>query len=121
MDSLVFVFYIALIGAFILLILILIKSSFESSHFTIWGSYSNLVLLGGLTLGITQGIGVFSFAKAIKYIGGPMGGALAAFEPLTAVLIGVIFFSEAMTITSIIGCLLILGSIIYLSLTKFNQ
>jgi len=120
-NNTVFVFYVAFIGSIILIILIFIESTFIYSSEYVWGSYSNLVLIGGLTLGISQGIGVFSFAKAIKYIGGPMGGAIAAFEPLTAVIIGTIFFHEIMNFTSAIGCLLILSSIIYLSLSKLNE
>lgn len=120
-NNTVFVFYVAFIGSIILLILIFIESTFIYSSSYVWGSYSNLVLIGGLALGITQGIGVFSFAKAIKYIGGPMGGAIAAFEPLTAVIIGIIFFQETMNFTSTIGCLLILSSIIYLSLSKLKE
>ncbi|MGD1821328.1 MAG: DMT family transporter [Pleomorphochaeta sp.] len=121
LNNTIFVFYIALIGAILLLITITFESIFILNINELVGSYSNLVLIGGLALGITQGVGVFSFAKAIKYIGGPMGGALAAFEPLTAVIIGVIFFKEPMPIYCVIGCLLILISTIYLSFSKINE
>ena len=121
LNSTVFVFYVSLIGAILLLIAIIIECFNSITINEVVGSYSNLVLIGGLSLGLTQGVGVFSFASAIKYIGGPMGGALAAFEPLTAVIIGVIFFNESMPIENVLGCALILGATIYLSVSQMNQ
>lgn len=115
-----FMFYTTLMGALILMVLIIIESSFISSTTAVWGTYSTRVLWAGLLLGSTQSIGNFSFSKGIKLIGGPMGGALAAFEPLTAVAIGVIFFSEAMPLYCIIGCLLILGATVFLSISKLR-
>lgn len=120
LNNTTFVFYTSLIGSVFLLAAILTESSFFSSSDVVWGSFSLTVLLGALTLGITQALGVFSFAQAIKFIGGPMGGTLAAFEPFTAVVIGVVFFAETMSPASIIGCLLILGSTVCLSVSKVN-
>ncbi len=121
LNNTVFVFYVSLIGAVILLVIISFECFISLNIEQVWGSYSNLVLFGALALGITQGIGVFSFATAIKYIGGPMGGALAAFEPLTAVIIGVVLFKEPMPITNVVGCILILGATIYLSVKQIRD
>jgi len=120
-NNTTFVFYISLFGTILLLIIILTKSLLVNSFTIMWGSYSNKVLFGAVALGITQAMGVLFLAKAIKSIGGPIGGALTAFEPLTAVIIGTIFFSEKMPFYCILGCLLILGSIIYLSIFKLKE
>ncbi len=121
LDNTAFVFYISLFGTILLFIIIFTKSLLINSFTTMWGTFSTNVLMGAFALGVTQAIGVLFLAKAIKYIGGPMGGALTAFEPLTAVLIGTIFFAEKMPFYCLIGCLLILSSIIYLSITKLRE
>jgi drug/metabolite transporter (DMT)-like permease len=121
LNNTTFVFYTSFIGGMLLLLAIIVQCTFISTPSEVFGSYTTLVLTGGLSLGISQAIGVLCFAKAIKYVGGPVGGALAAFEPLTAVLIGVVFFSEVMPYSSVIGCLLILLSIIYLSCFKVKN
>lgn len=113
-----FVFYSTLIGASMLFLVIILETVFSVSPKNIWGGYSHRVLAGALAFGITQGLGVFGFAKAIKLIGGPVGGALAAFEPLVAVIFGAIIFAERMSLSSITGCIIILSSIVYLSISK---
>ena len=120
LNNTAFVFYISLIGGVVLLLGILFQSYVISTPAEVWGSYSSKVFLGALGFGLSQGIGVFFFAIAIKYIGGPIGGALSAFEPLTAVLIGACFFSERMSTYSVLGCVLILASTVYLSYSKIK-
>ncbi len=121
LDNTAFVFFISLFGTILLFIIIFTKSLLDNSFTFMWGSFSYKVLSGAFALGITQAIGVLFLANAIKYIGGPIGGALTAFEPLTAVIIGTIFFSETLPLYCIIGCLLILSSIIYLSISKLRE
>jgi drug/metabolite transporter (DMT)-like permease len=120
-NNTTFVFYISFIGGVVLLLGILFQSYVISTPAEVWGTYSSKVLIGALGFGLSQGIGVFLFATAVKYVGGPIGGALSAFEPLTAVLIGVCFFSERMSMFSVFGCVLILTSIVYLSYSKIKK
>ncbi|MDD4082242.1 MAG: EamA family transporter [Sphaerochaetaceae bacterium] len=121
LDNTVFVFYVSFIGAFFLLFAIFIQNSFFSSVQGIWGnSFSTKVLIGALGLGLTQGFGVIFFALGVKYVGGPIGGTLSAFEPLTAVFIGTCFFQESLTLICIIGCVLILGSTTFLSISEIK-
>ena len=121
-DNTVFVFYVSFIGAFFLLFVLFLQNTFFPSVQGIWGnSFSTKVFIGAVGLGLTQSFGVIFFALGVKYVGGPIGGALSAFEPLTAVFIGACFFQESLTLICVIGCLLILGSTTFLSISEMKN
>jgi len=44
-----------------------------------------------------------------------MGSILSLFEPLSAVMYGLIFFSEVPGLTALVGSMFILGGIVYLT------
>ncbi len=64
------------------------------------------------------GIGIFatavsnmSLVKAIKRIGPTLTSILGAMEPLTAVVLGILFFGEKFTVTSAIGIVLVIAAV----------
>lgn len=76
------------------------------------------------------GIGIFatavsnmSLVKAIKRIGPTLTSILGAMEPLTAVVLGILFFGEQFTITSAVGIVLVIAAvtIVVVSTTPAKQ
>jgi len=117
-DNTAFVFFNSGISAIVLLIISSIQliSGIPSSLF--FGTFSFQVLYGMLGTGIFCAIAVAFFAIGVKDVGGPVGGALSAFEPLTAVMIGVLFFKETIPAQFSLGVVLILSSTLILSLSS---
>jgi len=71
------------------------------------------------------GTGVFTavipytlYTIGLKHIPAGKASVLASVEPLTATLVGVMFYSEKLGFVSILGIVLILGSVIMLSVSK---
>ena len=120
-DNTVFVFYTSTISTIISFTFIIVNLLLGTSTMVILGEFSGKVLIGALGVGLFCGIGVIFFAKGVKYIGGPIGGALSAFEPLTAVILGCLLFSETITIKLILGGIFILGSTLLLSYSKIHN
>ena len=54
----------------------------------------------------------------IKLLGYTTAAIFSLFEPLTGIFIGAVFLKENVTLTKIIGCILILASVIILSLKR---
>ena len=58
-------------------------------------------------------ISVFFTVESIKYVGSTLTATLGALEPLTAIVLGVAFLGEPMTVASFFGSLLVLGAVIF--------
>ena len=58
------------------------------------------------------------FKKATELIGPQMAGILSTFEPLTGIVMGVLFLGESFGVLQLAGSLLILSSVILLSLKR---
>lgn len=52
-----------------------------------------------------------SLVKAIKRIGPTLTSILGAMEPLTAVVLGILFFGERFTVTGAIGIVLVIAAV----------
>lgn len=57
-------------------------------------------------------------ALGVKYIGPTVTSIVAMLEPITSILLGIIFLSEPITAKSIIACILILLGVLIVSLSK---
>lgn len=55
------------------------------------------------------------FKQATKYIGGERSSVMSTFEPVTSIVIGVLLFHERLTVSILIGMLVILLSVVVLS------
>ena len=117
-DNTAFVFYNSGISFIVLLIITFIQILSGTSTSQLLGTFSFKVLYGMLGTGIFCAVAVAFFAIGVKDIGGPVGGALSAFEPLTAVLIGVLFFKETVAPYFGLGVILILSSTLILSFSS---
>jgi drug/metabolite transporter (DMT)-like permease len=116
LNSLVMVFYIALI--FSLVIIAWIVSDFigGKTSFEMFGDITKEVIIGALGFGGCCAIGVLLFAIGVKSVGGAIAGAVSTLEPLTAVFAGTLFFNEPLPSTFVIAGICIIGSTILLSL-----
>ena len=56
-------------------------------------------------------IAVYTLQLGIKYLGASTAAIFCTFEPVTAVIGGIIFLHESMTMNKLIGCILILGAV----------
>lgn len=70
---------------------------------------------------IPTSLSIAAIAYSIKYAGATIDAILGAFEPLTAVAIGVIFLGEPFTGTLLISIFLILSSVILIVLGAKNR
>ena len=74
----------------------------------------NLILLAVVCTLISN----LCLVAAVKCIGSTFTSILGALEPLTAVVLGVILFSEAITLNIVIGLLLIIPAVIIIIITR---
>ena len=65
---------------------------------------------------ITSAIGTILFQKGTILIGPQKASLLSTFEPLTSVIIGVTVFNEKLGLSSIIGIIFILISVVLLGI-----
>ena len=71
------------------------------------------------TIGIAIGaafIAVYTLQLGIKYLGATTASIFCTFEPVTAVIGGMIFLNESLSVNKLIGCILILGAVTFLSI-----
>ena len=61
-------------------------------------------------------ISIFFTVEAIKYVGPTMTAILGALEPLTALVLGIAFLGEALTMRLAVGATLVLGAVIFVIL-----
>lgn len=61
-------------------------------------------------------ISVFFTVEAIKYVGPTLTAILGALEPLTALILGIAFLGEALSLRLAVGATLVLGAVIFVIL-----
>lgn len=79
-----------------------------------WSDIYNVLLLAVIPTIVSN----FALVNAIKRIGSTTTSILGAFEPMTAITIGVTVFNEPLTLASIMGMLLIIASVTTIVLQK---
>ena len=116
MSSLKLTFYIF----FFTMINIWVYSLFTSSGLEAIPSFTsgiNLVLLGLVPTAISN----ITLIMALKKISSTMTAVLGAFEPVTAMLVGVLVFNEPFTSSIALGLVLILFSVIFLIISSGSK
>lgn len=105
-DSVVLTFYVLMLGALIFFLYALATSGVDSIHR--WSNWRDIVMLALLCTVISD----LTLILAIKRIGSTMTSILGSMEPMTAVIVGVLYFDERFDTTSVIGLLLIVVAVV---------
>jgi drug/metabolite transporter (DMT)-like permease len=120
-DNSIFVVYLSLFSV----LLLIISLTFFSNHLFNYQSiiYSFETIFGTLGLIVASAVGVIIFSCGARKVGGPIAGTISSFEPLTAVLIGVLYLNESAPKYYKIGVFLIIFATALISLfsTKKNK
>ncbi len=85
------------------------------SKFTRAENLTGLVLLCVLTALVTAVIPFLAYTMGLRTLEASKAGILATIEPLVATIIGIVYFSEPLTVFSGIGIFLILGAVVILN------
>ncbi|MFL0246213.1 DMT family transporter [Candidatus Clostridium stratigraminis] len=112
LSNLVTVFYFSLFAGVSLIIFTLLSGKFIFPLNT-----ETATSIIGISL-ISTIVSIGLFVKALKIIGASSTSILGTFEPIVSIIMGIILFNEKLTITLIIGTILILASVIILSKEK---
>ena len=88
------------------------------SKFSAAPDKSFLFLFSGLTALVTAVIPFLAYTLGLQTVEASRAGILATIEPMVATLIGILFFSEPLTVLSGLGVLLILAAVILLNRRK---
>lgn len=113
MGSLKLTFFVFLLGM-LLLFFYCIFTQGRLQPITSGTMLINLLLIGLLPTALSN----VSLIMAVKKIGSVLSAVLGAFEPLTAMCIGILVFGEPLTVAVAIGFLLILASVMILVLRE---
>ena len=85
------------------------------AKFAMADDLTGLLLLCILTALVTAVIPFLAYTLGLQTLEASKAGILATIEPLVATVIGIVYFSEPLTVLSGIGILLILGAVIILN------
>ncbi len=99
----VFNFYLVLLNVVFIFILALLTNSFHAMPIEGY-------LLSGVVAIFTSLIGVVLLQKGIYCLGASLTAILSTLEPMTSVVVGILFLNETMTFLKVIGCILVLIS-----------
>lgn len=88
------------------------------STFSAAPDLSFLLFFCGLTALITAVIPFLAYTLGLQSVEASRAGIIATIEPMVATLIGILFFSEPLTVFSGLGIFLILGAVILLNWKK---
>lgn len=105
-DSIVLTFYVLAFGSLLFFIYALVTSGIEPIHS--WSSWRDLIMLAFVCTVLSD----YTLILAIKRIGSTRTSILGSMEPLTAVVVGVLYFGERMDAVSIAGIILIILAVI---------
>lgn len=105
-DSVVLTFYVLVFGALMFMLYALATTGIEAVHR--WSSWRDLLMLALICTVLSD----FALIMAIKRIGSTRTSILGSMEPLTAVVVGVVYFGERMDTTSVIGLLLVICAVV---------
>lgn len=110
----IFIVYLSLFSVLLLILSLIFFSdylfTYQTINFTVKTFYGTLGLIGASCLGVIM------FFLGAREVGGPIAGTLSSFEPLTAVLIGVLHLNESAPKYFKIGVLLIVFATALISL-----
>lgn len=67
---------------------------------------------------ISSFLAVILLQKGISYLGSSTASIYCLFEPITSIIVGYLFLQEPLTLNKIIGCVLILSSLVLISREK---
>lgn len=105
-DPLTLTFYVLLIGAIMFFIYAIATSGIDPLHsFVQWRD----LLLVALVCTVLSD---YTLVLAIKHIGSTMTSILGSMEPMTAVVVGVVYFGERFDVASIVGVLLVIIAVV---------
>ncbi|MBO7199557.1 MAG: DMT family transporter [Alistipes sp.] len=105
-DSIVLTFYVLAFGAVLFLLYAMITTGVEALH--AWSSWRDIIMLSLVCTVLSD----YTLIMAIKRIGSTKTSILGSMEPLTAVIVGVVYFGERMDATSIAGLLLVIVAVV---------
>jgi drug/metabolite transporter (DMT)-like permease len=105
-DSVVLTFYVLAFGALMFMLYALATTGIEAVHR--WSSWRDLLMLALICTVLSD----FALIMAIKRIGSTRTSILGSMEPLTAVVVGVVYFGERMDTTSVVGLLLVICAVV---------
>jgi drug/metabolite transporter (DMT)-like permease len=91
------------------------------SKFSAADNLAGLLLFCCLTGLITAVIPFLAYTLGLRTVEASRAGILATIEPLVATLVGILFFSESLTLLSGLGIVLILAAVILLNRKPHNQ
>ena len=105
-DPVVLTLYVLAIGTILFFVYAFATTGIEPVRsFVAWRDILMLALVCTL-------LSDFTLVLAIKYIGSTMTSILGSMEPLTAVIIGVLYFDEHFDVASVAGVILIISAVI---------
>ena len=112
-------FYVMMLGALIFAATIIYeRSEIEmATHFAVFPStrgWLNLIALSLVCTVITN----LALVHAIKMIGPTITAVLGVLEPVTAILLGIIFMGESLTSPIVLGIMLIISAVLIIVLRK---
>lgn len=105
-DSFTLTFYVLLFGAIIFFVYALSTTGVE--FVVSWSEWRNLIMLALISTILSD----LTLVIAIKRIGSVTTSILGSMEPLTAVIIGVLYFNERLDGASVLGLILIIIAVI---------
>lgn len=85
------------------------------SKFAAAGNLPSLLLFCGLTALVTAVVPFLAYTLGLRTVEASRAGILATVEPLVATLVGILVFSEPLTLLSGLGILLILSAVVILN------
>lgn len=115
LSNLVTVFYFSVSAGVSLLLITLLS---RKLYFPL--NASTITSIIGISL-ISTIVSIGLFVKALKIIGPSSTSILGTFEPIVSIIMGIILFSEKITLTLILGTILILLSVVILAKEKDNN
>jgi drug/metabolite transporter (DMT)-like permease len=105
-DSIVLTFYVLAFGALLFFVYAMATSGIEAVHSA--ASWRDLIILALLCTVLSD----YTLILAIKRIGSTRTSILGSMEPLTAVVVGVLYFGERIDTTSVVGLLLVICAVV---------
>ena len=105
-DSLVLTFYVLVIGAGLFFIYAVSTTGIEYVHR--WSDWRDLIMLALVCTVLSD----YTLILAIKRIGSTLTPILGSMEPLTAVVVGVLYFGEQFDSSSVAGLILIITAVL---------
>lgn len=113
MQVLKFTFYIQIIGVIYLLCFCFLRGTFQWFPLQDTSSVINMISLAI----IPTIVSTVALVSAVRKIGSTLTSVLGAFEPLTAVIIGIWIFNEPFTLKMLLGIVLIITAVLGIILT----